>query len=135
MNWWIAKGPPENWRVSFQKGNIWGVSERYKKSWLEIQPGDGLLFYATSPVKGLIGYGNVRSRFSENVIFWPMEERERVTFWPLRIRFEVCLLIPEEHWQSKAVVVSPRQSARQRALQKMSGDIAEDLRKSLLCML
>jgi len=131
MTWWIVKGPPENWEVAFEKGNIWGVTSRYEKLWQQMKEGDGVLFYATSPVKGLIGYGTVRSVFRDEKPFWPAEVREGKALWPLRFSFDISFLLPNDQWEAKSIRVSPRQSVLQRGLQRIKGEIAKELVDSL----
>jgi len=131
MNWWLAKGPPDNWIFSFDHGNLWGVTPAYANSWRETQPGDKLLFYALAPAKGIIGSGNIVRTWKDEKPFWPTETRTGMSLWTLRITFMVERLLPRSQWEENAVRVTPSQSGRQRSFHRLSETVARDLVKSL----
>jgi len=73
MNYWLAVGSPQNWNTAFEHGNIWGLKETQRHLWESLNEDDILLFYATNPVGGLIGYGPVRTKFKQSKPLWPDE--------------------------------------------------------------
>lgn len=76
--WWLVVGSPVNWQTAFEQGSIWGLkaTPRHEAIWSILSEGDYLLFYATSPVKGVIGYGVVRTKFKQDKPLWPQEVKE-----------------------------------------------------------
>lgn len=102
--WWLAVGRPEHWEVAFENGNIWGLRETLKANWESLLNGDGVLFYATSPVKGVIGYGVIRSKFKQDKPLWPQEVVENRVIWPYRFEFDVTYCLPREKWETGRLV-------------------------------
>ena len=72
--------------VALEKG-AWGVSERAKRLWARVQPGDIAAFYATGA--GVIGYGTVESKFESSEPLWPKEKEQGKAIWPYRIKIKV----------------------------------------------
>lgn len=99
--YWIVPGSEDNWRQSLLSRGIWGLENRiYKKLyWLAIKPDDLILFYVTGKVKGVIGYGTVRSKFYQDIPLWAAEIKEGVARWPLRFEFDIDFILPEEKWE------------------------------------
>lgn len=104
--WWVAVGPEEHWRTAFENGNIWGLraTPKLKAFWEKLSEGDGLLFYATSPVGGIIGYGVVRTKFKQDKPLWPQEVKEGKVMWPFRFEFDVSYCLPQDKWRSDKIV-------------------------------
>ena len=99
MDNWLAIGPAENWKIGMKK-KIWAVSPAQSKTWEKVETGDRVFFYATAPVKGIIGYGNVaRTKVSETS-FWPQEKEKGHTLWPFRIEFSEVTVIAASDWES-----------------------------------
>jgi len=63
-----------------------------------------LLFYATMPVGGLIGYGNVRTKFRQSQPLWPQEFQDNRVIWPLRFEFDVGYCLPPDRWTTQKLV-------------------------------
>jgi len=97
-------GRSENWRTAFEHGNIWGLKETQQHLWESLQENDMLLFYATKPVGGLIGYGSVRTKFRQNQPLWPQELQESRVIWPLRFEFDVEYCLPPDKWITQKLV-------------------------------
>lgn len=134
MAHWLIIGPPANWEIGIEK-KTWALSLRYEKFWARLRPGDAMLFYATAPVKGLIGSG-VMSRIKKNQsLFWPQEITEGKVLWPLRIEFEEVKCIPRKKWEDNRIPVERRGITLQRALQQIpderGGSLLQALRKTL----
>jgi len=129
--WWLAVGPPEHWQTAFEHGNIWGlrVTPRLQAFWESLSDRDGMLFYATSPVSGVIGYGMVRTKFKQDKPLWPQEIKERKVIWYYRFEFDVTYCLPRDKWESDKVV-SKRLIPR-RGFQLVSEELANEIVKLL----
>ena len=102
-NYWLAVGPPENWNTAFGQSNIWGLTERQQHLWKNLAEGDTVLFYATKPVSGIIGYGSVQTKFRQDQPLWPQEISEDKVIWPLRFEFNVEYCLPPDIWDTQKV--------------------------------
>jgi len=102
MKVWVSVGTPESWETSIS-WNIWGVTEELKSVWDKLQKGDLLLFYATSPIKGIIGVGKVKNKFRQDKPLWTKEIEENKVIWPYRYEFEVEFALPRNEWENKKV--------------------------------
>jgi len=123
--YWLVVGSPENWQTAFQHGNIWGLKETQRHLWEALAENDMLVFYATKPVGGVIGYASVRTKFRQNQPLWPQELQERRVIWPLRFEFDVGYCLPPDKWTIEKLVSKdlwPRTG-----FQLLSGNIAERL--------
>jgi hypothetical protein len=105
MKVWVSVGPPETWEVSIS-WNIWGVVEELKSVWDKLEKGDLLLFYATSPIKGIIGVGKVKNKFRQDKPLWAKEIEENKVIWPYRYEFEVEFALPRNEWKNKKVSIT-----------------------------
>ena len=56
---WLLVGSEKNWKVAFENSNIWGLKEfrEVEALWNMLREGDGLLFYVSKPVQGIVGFG------------------------------------------------------------------------------
>jgi hypothetical protein len=102
MQVWISTGSPENWETAIS-GNIWGVRESLKSIWERLQKGDLLFFYASKPIKGIIGVARIENKFKQDKPLWAQELEENKVIWPYRFDFKVEFLLPRSNWQSKQV--------------------------------
>lgn len=104
-NYWIVPGSMANWKQALVSKGIWGLEDTQldKSYWLAIAPYDVVLFYVTGNVKGVVGYGIVRSKFYQDVPLWPAEIEEGRVKWPLRFEFDVEFILPEPEWKEKQV--------------------------------
>ncbi len=103
-------GPPENWLTAI-KYMTWGIEEKYKNRWKEIQPGDIFFIHSTgkslfnNAKSGIVGLGVVGSNFSikENKL-WLHEIKDNQNKWPLLVPFSEIYLFGElpdqDTWQS-----------------------------------
>ena len=104
MNHWLVVGTKQNWDTAFKHGKIWGLKETQRHLWESLNENDVVLFYATRPVGGIIGYGVVRTKFKQNKPLWPDELKEHKAIWPLRFEFDVESCLPPDKWASEKVV-------------------------------
>ena len=102
--YWLVVGSPENWHTAFQHGNIWGLKETQRHLWESLRENDTVLFYATKPVGGLIGYGSVHTKFQQNQPLWPQEFQEGRVIWPLKFEFDVEYCLPPAQWTIQKLV-------------------------------
>jgi len=116
---WILTGNEENWEVAM-RDKIWGVKEgRLKSSWDKLEKDDLLLFYAKSPIGGLIGLGLVESKFKQDKPLWPDEIREKKVIYPYRFGFNIIYYLPDS-WQQKNINVVDLKLAYQAGLNPLS---------------
>jgi len=125
MLYWLAVGPVENWKISLERG-VWGLSVTYLHSWERVQAGDIILFYATLPARGVIGYGVVTSIKRQREPIWPEEVEIDYALWPLRLYFQSKVCLPLEQWQVKSIRL-PSQIPLRRAFQQLRDESARKL--------
>lgn len=125
MQDWLVIGPVKNWRVAVQE-KVWAVSPAQQKSWAQLQPGDRVFFYATAPVKGLIGWGRVARTSVNEAPFWPDEKEKGHVLWPFHIEFDEMRVLPEAVWSEKARRIDRRGIVFQRALQPVTPQLAKE---------
>jgi predicted RNA-binding protein len=107
MTIWILTGNEENWETAFNSGNIWGVREgNLVKRWEKLQKGDLVLFYVKSPIKGIIGFGKIESKFKQDKPLWPDEVRAKQVIYPYRFDFQILGLLSPEKWKEEFLSLS-----------------------------
>ncbi|MEM7818142.1 MAG: EVE domain-containing protein [Candidatus Aenigmatarchaeota archaeon] len=94
---WVFSGTKDNWEIALQKRK-WGVKEKHRFLWEKIKPGDMVLFYVTSPISRIIGFGKVKETCEESSLLWPDEIKENNLKYPLRIIFEDIKCLKKENW-------------------------------------
>jgi predicted RNA-binding protein len=104
MNYWLVVGSKKNWEIAFEHRNIWGLRKTQRLLWENINEKDMVLFYATIPVGGIIGYGKVRTRFIQDKPLWPDEINNNEVIWPLRFEFDVQFCLPPDKWKGEKVI-------------------------------
>jgi len=106
MKYWLSVGTPQNWKTAFDLGNTWGLKNKGSQAmaWKQVQIGDVLIFYAVSPVKGVIGYGVVQQKLKQDTPMWPEETAKKEVIWPLRLVFEVRSCLSPDRWLEDKVV-------------------------------
>lgn len=131
--WWLAVGSPKNWQTAFEYGSIWGLqaTRRQTTLWESISPGDYVLFYATSPVSGIIGYSVVRTKFRQDKPLWPQEIREGKVIWPHRFEFDVKFCFPQDRWETKRIVSDAATAIARSGFQAIREELANELIKGL----
>lgn len=103
MNYWLVVGSPKNWHIAFKHGHIWGLKETQRHLWEGVNESDKLIFYATAPVAGIIGYGIARTKFKQDKPLWPDEIKQRKVIWPLRFEFDVEFCLAPDKWASEKI--------------------------------
>ncbi|MCI0440071.1 MAG: EVE domain-containing protein [Chloroflexi bacterium] len=100
---WLVVGSEQNWKVSFENNNIWGLKDfrELRSLWNMLREGDGLLFYVSRPVHGIVGSGYVVSKFKQTEPLWPEELKRNEVLWPLRFEFDVEYCLPPSLWKTQ----------------------------------
>ena len=62
-----------------------------------------MLFYATSPISGVIGIAKVENKFKQDKPLWAEEREKNQVIWPYRYDFKVEFVLPRMDWESKKV--------------------------------
>ena len=131
MHYWLVVGKPENWDTAFEHRNIWGLKKSQKHFWEELEEDDVLLFYATSPVKGIIGHGVVRTRFKQDKPLWPQEIKENRVIWLLRFEFDVEYCLPRDRWLDSKVFLEALRPRLRSGFQSIEAELAQELISSI----
>jgi len=96
-------GPPENWLTAV-KYMTWGLEEKHRSKWENIQPGDIFFIHSTGPSaslfknakSGIIGLGVVGSEFTvKDDFLWVTEFKEKINKWPLLVPLAEIYLFSE----------------------------------------
>lgn len=100
QQFWLVVGTERNWNVAFETRNIWGLKDfrELQALWNMLREGDGLLFYVSKPVHGIVGLGHVVSKFRQTNPLWPEEIRRNQVIWPLRFEFDIDYCLPPYLW-------------------------------------
>jgi predicted RNA-binding protein len=103
QQYWLIVGSEKNWHVAFVSKNLWGLKEfrELRSLWNMMREGDGLLFYVSKPVHGIVGIGNVVAKFKQTNPLWPEEIKRNEVIWPLRFEFDVEYCLPPSLWKTK----------------------------------
>lgn len=129
--WWIAAGPPENWKVAFESGRIWGVIDKKSTQWDKLSKGDYILFYVTKPVSGIVGYGVVRTKFKQDKPLWPMEVSEGKVIWPYRFEFDIEYCLPQDRWEIHKVSSNYMAAVARAGFQRVKEEEAQAIIRQL----
>jgi predicted RNA-binding protein len=127
INYWIAVGIPANWTEAFKGGNIWGLKLTQKHYWENLHENDIVLFYATHPIAGVIGYGSVQTKFHQDKPLWPEEIKEGRVIWPLRFEFTVEYCLPPDKWETNRTTSDTLKSRSRSGFQAAEPQLAKQL--------
>jgi len=107
VRFWLLSGTLENWKRSLgEDEHLWATrdSRVLRPIVHQVSTGDRLVFYATSPVSGIIGFGGVLSgRFTGTSPHWPDEKKAGEVLYPHRFKLAVINVLNEKEWTSKAL--------------------------------
>lgn len=108
-------GPPENWLTAI-KFMTWGLEEKYRQRWKEIQTGDIFFIHSTgassslfkNAKSGIIGLGVVGANFDiKDSYLWIHEYKDRINRWPLLVPLSEIYLfsdVPDPNtWEAPAL--------------------------------
>jgi hypothetical protein len=102
QQFWLVVGSEKNWKVAFENKNLWGLKDfrEVRSLWNMLREGDGLLFYVSKPVHGIVGFGHVVTKFRQTNPLWPEEVKRNEVIWPLRFEFDIEYCLPPSLWKS-----------------------------------
>jgi len=102
QQFWLLVGSEKNWKVAFENKNLWGLKDfrELRSLWNMLREGDGLLFYVSKPVHGIVGFGHVVTKFKQTNPLWPEEIKNNQVIWPLRFEFDIEYCLPPSLWKS-----------------------------------
>jgi len=101
--YWIIMGPKKSWETAFEQGGIWGVKHLVYPEWKALEKGDIIFFYATTPIKGVIGVGRVETKFIQDKPLWPDEIAIGKVLYPFRFEFHTDYVLEQDVWGSKRI--------------------------------
>jgi predicted RNA-binding protein len=103
QQYWLIVGTERNWKVAFESNNLWGLKDFRELGalWNMLREGDGLLFYVSKPVSGIVGCGHVVTKFKQSNPLWPEEIKRNEVIWPLRFEFDIEYCLPPSLWKSR----------------------------------
>ncbi len=103
QQYWLIVGSEKNWEVSFENKNLWGLKDfrELRALWSMLREGDGLLFYVSKPVHGIVGFGHLVTKFKQTNPLWPEEIKRNEVIWPLRFEFDIEYCLPPSLWKSR----------------------------------
>jgi hypothetical protein len=124
-NYWLAVGSPENWKTAFEYKNTWGLKQTQRHLWAELSENDLLFFYATQPVIGVIGYGIVKTKFTQDKPLWPQEIREGRVIWPLRLELDIEKCLPDTEWTASRISSEDLKRRTRSGFQRLNEDMGK----------
>ncbi len=77
----------QTWKIAL-KNELFGFSKKGKGIWKTTQVGEYVGFYATSPIKKIIGFGKITEKFTDRKLVFPDELFHKKPLWPYRISME-----------------------------------------------
>src|SRR5437867_1598761 len=106
QQFWLVVGSEKSWEVAFENNNIWGLKDypTFRALWELVKEGDGLLIYVPTPISGVVGFGQVVTKFKQTNPLWPDEIKQNQVIWPLRFEFNVEYCLPPHLWKEKKYV-------------------------------
>jgi len=105
---WLVIGVVQNWETALsQPVPLWGLKTRYQAEFQTLNIGDMLWFYATAPVKGIIGLGVIKDKYTDNMnLVWDEELKQKEVIWPLRFRIHVLKMISRNQWKTDCIKIN-----------------------------
>lgn len=128
---WLALGKLENWISAFNFGNTWGLKLSQKTLWDQLKTGDNILFYVTSPISGVVGVGELTTKFRQDRPLWPEEINKGEVIWPLRFQFNISGLLTRDDWEKKRVRINDLNMQLRIGFQNLSNSNGMEVMKRL----
>ncbi|MEM5861294.1 MAG: EVE domain-containing protein [Candidatus Aenigmatarchaeota archaeon] len=129
--YWLVVGEPKNWISTFsQPVPIWGLRPSQKKEFEQMNVGDILYFYSTSPISGIIGFGRVKDKYiDEKNLVWEDELKRKEVIWPLRFRIQVLKVLPKDNWKTNAIKIDDLGIFLRRGFQQLTEEDSAEISK------
>lgn len=102
-NHFLLVGDKKTWETAFKK-KTWGFSTKTKGLWKGVEKGDLIAFYVTRPVKGVIGFGKIKTKSENSEIYWPDEILFEKKLWPYEI--SINIIVKRKEWKEKIQIPS-----------------------------
>ncbi len=105
---WLVVGVEENWDTAFaQPLPIWGLKNIRRGEFEQLNTGDIIWCYATSPVKGIIGVCLALEKYIDKKnLVWYEELINNKVIWPLRFRIQPLKLLPNQRWINDKIEIN-----------------------------
>src|SRR6476620_7691165 len=105
MNSSLVIGSVQNWETALsQPVPLWGLKATHKTAFQTLQAGDAVWFYATAPVRGVIGLGLIKDKYiDQNNLIWDEERKEKKVIWPYRFRIQVLKMVDWHRWNDERI--------------------------------
>jgi len=128
---WLVIGIPKNWETALsQPVPIWGLKQKYQREFQVMKIGDILWFYATNPVRGIIGLGIVKDKYIDPVnLVWENELIKKEVIWPLRFRIHVLKILTLHRWEKDCIKINDFNLFWQTGFQLLNERDAIELKK------
>jgi predicted RNA-binding protein len=121
---WLLTGTEENWETALNS-EVWGAREGpLVNYWKKLSKGDFLFFYVKSPISGIIGVGQVESKFKQNEPLWPDEVREKRVIYPYRFGFRTLGVLKPSNWRKDTVLIRDLKVSIQSGINSLSSSDA-----------
>ena len=88
INYYLAVGTRENWKLAFANGNVWGLKVNRKVTYDRLKSGDVVFFYVQAPIQSVVGYGSITAKSRAAAPFFT-DDFGAETKYPFRFIFEV----------------------------------------------
>jgi predicted RNA-binding protein len=105
IKYWILSGSKDNWRIGITS-SVWGVRSGLQNLWEKLQTSDVLIFYATSPISGIIGFGRLETKFKQDKPLWKDEIDQNKVIYPFRFEFKIDYVLPERDWDKLKININ-----------------------------
>ncbi|MDD5087767.1 MAG: EVE domain-containing protein [bacterium] len=98
--YWLVVGDQKNLLFALANGPIWGIKQYAEGQalWDMVREGDGVLLYATAPVRGIVGCATVTTKFRQTNPLWPNEIKRNEIIYPLRFELELEYCLNPSSW-------------------------------------
>ena len=95
--YYVLVGDRKTWNISV-KEKVWGFSEKTKGFWNKCNSGDSAIFYVTSPMKKIIGFGTFGRKFESDELLWPEEKLLEKPIWTYKIKIKILHI--QDNWKN-----------------------------------
>jgi hypothetical protein len=92
MRYYVLVGDEGAWKISLSN-NLWGFSDKSIGNWNTCNIGDYLAFYVTAPIKKIIGFGKIKSKFINEKLVWKDEKSFGFAIWKHKFEFDKIFVI------------------------------------------